>query len=154
VHEAIDCYHINQEYIAEEEIEPWLDQYREWFAANIVHVVSSEETVVNAGTGYAGRMDLVAVHREHGSCVIDFKTQRAKGNIKFYDTWQYQLAAYRECIDSRPNCLSVAMNSMKAEAPVEKLWTPQEVKTGWDVFRRSCEIWQLQRGYFPAGEGA
>jgi len=159
VHEAIDCFHINQEYIAEEEIEPWLNEYREWFAANIVHVISSEETVVNAGTGYAGRMDLVAEHVEHGYCVIDFKTQRAKGNIKFYDTWQYQLAAYRECLPSkafthRPNCLSVAMNSMKAEAPVEKLWTPQEVKTGWDVFRRVCEIWQLQRGYFPVEEGA
>jgi hypothetical protein len=153
VHEAIDCFHINRDYVAEDEIEPYLDQYRTWFDTNIISVISSEETVVNHKTGYAGRMDLVADHREHGLCVIDFKTQRAKGNIKFYDTWLYQLAAYRECIPSRPNCLNVAMNSMAPETPVEKLWSAQRVKTGWDVFHRVCEIWQLQRGYFPVEEG-
>ena len=152
VHDAIDCYHLNKDYVADEEIEPYLAEYRKWFEANIISVISSEETVVNHDTGYAGRMDLVADHREHGLCVIDFKTQRAKGSVKFYDTWLYQLAAYRKCIPSKPNCLSVAMNSIAPAAPVEKLWSVQEVKTGWDVFRRVCEIWQLQRGYFPEPE--
>jgi len=135
------------------ESSPWMEQYRDWFDENITEVISSEETVVNHDHGYAGTMDMVADHREHGIVVIDFKTQKfKKGKVNFYDSWNYQLAAYRECVDGKPPCLNIAIDSTEASAPVEKLWTPQETKRGWDVFRRVCEIWQLQKNYYPEAQ--
>jgi hypothetical protein len=99
-------------------------------------------------------MDMVAKHINYDEPIlIDFKTQNVRGkNPNFYDSWIRQLAAYRECVESRPMVMSVVINSKEPMDPFEKLWTEQETKTGWDVFRRACEIWQLQRGYFPGGE--
>jgi hypothetical protein len=129
---------------------PWIENYREWFDENIVEVISSEETVVNHDHSYAGTMDLVAIHATHGKVVIDFKTQKfKKGKPNFYDSWNYQLAAYRECVDDKPPCLNVVIDSNEPSAPVEKLWTAQETKRGWDIFRRAAEIWQLQKNYYP-----
>ena len=129
---------------------PWMEKYRDWFDENITEVISSEETVVNPEFGYAGTMDLVADHKEHGIVVIDFKTQKFKnGKVNFYDSWNYQLAAYSKCVPGYPQTLNVAIDSSEASAPVEKLWTAQESKRGWDVFRRACEIWQLQKNYYP-----
>jgi len=153
IHAAIDCFHMDRDFQPEPELLPWFEKYKAWFNANIIDVVSSEKRVVNKKVGYAGTMDMVARHQEYGTVLIDFKTQNMKSaKPNFYDSWVRQLAAYRECVDPKPQCLSVVINSKEPMDPFEKLWTDQETKTGWDVFKRACEIWQLQRNYFPGGE--
>ena len=151
VHGVLDEFNTSRKLNCADAYQAWLEQYVTWFEANIERVYFSEETLVNAKVGYAGTTDLHARHKTHGDVVIDFKTQQVKKDKPtFYKEWIYQLAAYRECIESKPQCLSVAINSLKAEAPVEKLWSDSDTEMGWGVFVRACEIWQLQRGYVPA----
>ena len=150
VHRVLDEFNTTRKTECAKKYQAWLDVYVEWFEANIDHVYFSEETLTNVEVGYAGTTDLHAVHKTHGDVVIDFKTQQVKKDkVNFYKEWIYQLAAYRECIDGKPQCLSVAINSLEPEPPVEKLWSDSDTEMGWNVFKRSCEIWQLQRGYHP-----
>ena len=129
---------------------PWTDPYREWFDENISTVLSTEKALVNEHYGYAGTMDLHAVHREHGPCVIDFKTQRvgAKGP-QFYESFIMQLAAYRECLKPKPKCLSLVINSVEPGPPVEKLWTDDEVQAAWQQFYYANCLFQLRKNYRP-----
>jgi len=151
IHEMIDRFHNDPDYVPNDQLLwPYFEKYKAWFKANIIRVIDSERTVVNTKYGYAGTMDLLAEHQEHGTVLIDFKTQNMKyGRPNYYDSWPLQLAAYRECIEPKPRCLSVVINSKEPMDPFEKLWSDQKTKTSWDVFRRCTEIWQLQRNYFP-----
>jgi hypothetical protein len=128
-----------------------MDKYMGWKAANIVRVIDCERTVVAPEAGYAGTFDLLAEHQEHGTCLIDFKSQDIKEGKKHnvYDTWVYQLAAYRAAIGIKCHCLSVIMDSNKPSAPIEHLWSENEINDGLSIFTRCLEIWQLQKGYKP-----
>ena len=151
VHGVIDEFNTTRSRNCASKYQPWLDQYVKWFEANIEEVYFSEETLVNMEVGYAGTTDLSARHKTHGDVVIDFKTQQVKKDKpNFYKEWIYQLGAYQQCIDGQPQCLSVVINSLEPEAPVEKLWSDAEAEMGWNVFKRACEIWQIQRGYVPS----
>ena len=154
IHDAINNFHGDKNYKPDPALEPWFEEYLAWYQKNIEEVVCSERTVVNRKIGYAGTMDMVAKHVDYPEPIlIDIKTQNMKGKKpNYYDSWIRQLAAYRECVDGKPMVMSLVINSKEPMQPFEKLWTDQEVKTGWDVFRRACEIWQLQRNYFPGGE--
>lgn len=131
------------------EIERWMDSYAAWRNASLIRYLGSEEVAV--GDGYAGRYDLLAEHAEHGVCLIDFKTQNMKGGKpNFYDAWCSQLAAYRKALGRTCHCLSVVLDSNQPSAPVEKLWTDQELADGLEIFNCSKTIWFLQRGYAPS----
>lgn len=130
-------------------VRPWLERYDAWRRANLLRTLRSEEILVHAG--YAGRFDLLAEHQEHGTVLIDFKTQNVKGGkAKTYETWGYQLAAYRHALGIRCHCLSVIIDSNQPTDPVEKLWEEEELENGLEVFKAALEIWQRQRGYVPA----
>jgi hypothetical protein len=45
--------------------------------------------------------------------------------------------------------MSLVINSAKPEDPVEKIWTSEELKDAWSVFKKALEIWQLQKKYTP-----
>ena len=154
IHRSIDEFHGDKFFRPEPELLPWFEKYKEWFDASIEEVISSERRVVNMKHGYAGTMDMLAKHINYDEPIlIDFKTQNMrKDKPNYYDSWIRQLAAYRECVNPHPRVMSVVINSKEPMDPFEKLWTDQETKTGWDVFRRACEIWQLQRNYYPGGE--
>jgi hypothetical protein len=132
-----------------DEIGKWMASYDTWRRANLTRHLSSEKVVV--GAGFAGRYDLLAEHWEHGRCLIDFKTQNIKGGkANFYDVWASQLAAYRLAMCGACRCLSVVMDSNQPSAPVEKLWTEDEIADGLEIFLCAKTIWQKQRGYAPA----
>lgn len=131
-----------------DEIGRWMVNYDTWRRNNLTTHFSSEKVVV--GIGFAGRYDLFAEHSEHGACLIDFKTQNMKGGkANFYEVWGSQLAAYRLAMSVSCHCLSVVMDSNQPSAPVEKLWTEQEISDGLEIFLCAKTIWQKQRGYTP-----
>jgi hypothetical protein len=142
------------------ELAPWLEHYATWQRASIVRgvdsgtpLITAAETVVTSD-GYAGRLDIVCEHAEHGTTLIDFKTQNVKnGKPQFYETWCAQLAAYRAALPEKlrgVHCLSLVIDSNTPAAPIEKLWTEDELATGLAIFHHARDVWQLQRGYKPA----
>lgn len=133
------------------ELAPWVDKYVDWKIANIVRVIDAERTVVHTEAGYAGTFDLLAEHQEHGTVLVDFKSQGIKEGKKHnvYDTWVYQLAAYRAVLGIKCHCLSVIIDSNKPAAPIEHLWSEDEISDGLSIFNRCLEIWQISKGYKP-----
>ena len=50
---------------------PWLNHYRDWFQANCVRLLWTEQVLVNAEWGYAGTADLLMEHQVHGLTLVD-----------------------------------------------------------------------------------
>lgn len=148
IHLGIECANAGRPKLAAPETDPWIEHYETWRIANIVRVVSTEQSVVS--NGYAGRYDMLAEHQEHGLCLVDFKTQNVKkGKPTFYETWGWQLAAYRRALGMKCQCLSLVIDSNTPSAPVEKLWSEEELIDGLEIFAAAVRIWQRQRGYVP-----
>ena len=129
----------------------WLNLHRDWFQANCVRLVWTERVLVNTGLGYAGTADLLVEHRAHGLTLVDYKTQGIKRGAKprAYSSWCLQLAAYRRAIGKPMACLSVIVNSTEAAAPVEHLWSEEELRAGWESFEAAMVIWRNEKNYDP-----
>lgn len=173
------AFHAGAEQVAKTlEVDPagpyaaWLRLHRDWFQANCVRVVWTERVLVNAELGYAGTADLLIEHQAHGLTLVDYKTQGARvlpngvlpdgrrgGPLgerslpewkpRVYRSWCQQLAAYRRAIGKPMACLSVIVNSTEPAAPVEHLWTEEELQAGWESFEAALVIWRNEKGYDP-----
>lgn len=140
----------------------WLKLHRDWFQANCVRTLWTERVLVNTELGYAGTADLLVEHQQHGLTLVDYKTQGVKPGYKprAYKSWCQQLAAYRRGIPPSPNgygatsgvgmkCLSVIVNSAEPSAPVEHLWSEDELRSGLESFEAALVIWRNEKGYDP-----
>jgi len=157
-------------------LSPWLNLYRDWFQANCVRLLWTEQRVVSTQFGYAGTADLLIEHKVHGLCLVDLKTQKistphpgplpGRGGEgggaqriarptkpKPYSTWCYQLAAYRAALGVRATCLNLIVNSVTPESPVEHVWTESEMESGLRAFMAARELWMTENDYNPAGAG-
>lgn len=163
------AFHAGAEQVAKSlEVDPagpyagWLNLHRVWFQTICVRVVWTERVLVNAELGYAGTADLLVEHQVHGLTLVDYKTQGVKpGNkARAYASWCQQLAAYRRAILGSPPssdfgaarpvaCLSVIVNSAEPSAPVEHLWSEDELRAGLESFEAALVIWRNEKGYDP-----
>jgi hypothetical protein len=135
----------------------WLNLYRDWYQANCVRLLWTEQRAVSQLLGYAGTADLLIEHKVHGLCLVDLKTMKclrtATGKTakpKPYSTWCYQLAAYRAALGVRATCINVVVNSVTPESPVEHVWTEAEMESGLRAFMAARELWMVENGYNPA----
>jgi len=161
VRTAVDfgsAFHAGAEQIAKTlEVDPagpyaaWLHLHRDWFQANCIRVLWTERVLVNTDLGYAGTADLLVEHQAHGLTLVDYKTQGVKEGkaARAYPSWCQQLAAYRRAIGKPMACLSVIVNSTEPAAPVEHLWTEEELESGWESFEAALVIWRNEKNYDP-----
>src|SRR3954468_936666 len=104
IHAACEAYALNKQLPEDPKLRAHLADWVTWFDSNVERVASIEQVFVHHEHGFAGRVDMVALLKGIGWCVVDFKTQKvkrsAKGEAKpaFYETWPLQLAAYRQAI--------------------------------------------------------
>jgi hypothetical protein len=121
--------------------------------------------LVNAELGYAGTADLLVEHQAHGLTLVDYKTQGVKPGktARAYGSWCQQLAAYRRAIPPSLGgygatggrsmaCLSVIVNSAEPSAPVEHLWSEEELRAGLESFEAALVIWRNEKGYDPRAD--
>jgi hypothetical protein len=47
------------------------------------------------------------------------------------------------------SCLSVIVNSTGPTAPVEHLWSEEELRAGLESFEAALAIWRNEKGYDP-----
>ncbi len=66
-----------------------------------------------------------------------------------YSSWCQQLAAYRRAIGKPVVCMNVIVNSTEASAPVEHVWSEEELRAGWESFEAALVIWRNEKGYDP-----
>src|SRR6478736_3803473 len=133
----------------------WLELYRDWFQANCVRCLWTEQRVVSNQFGYAGTADLLIEHKLHGLCLVDIKTQKVKPGAKAsaYKSWAYQLAAYRKALGVEAQCINLIVNSVAAETPIEHVWGEMEMDAGLRAFMAARELWVIEKGYDPVLAG-
>jgi hypothetical protein len=137
---------------------PWLHHYFSWFRHNVVKLRWTEAVLVHAALGYAGTSDLLIEHAVHGPTLVDLKTMKGanrtgqKGVIlKPYKSWCYQLAAYRRALGEPVKCMNLIVNSVEPSAPIEHVWTEDELENGWEAFTAAHRLWVIEKGYAPCG---
>ena len=92
LHNACEVYALNKQLPDDPKLREHLRSWVEWFDGNVERVYSVEQVFVHHGQGYAGRLDMVALVRNLGWAVVDFKTQKVKRSAKgepkpvFYET--------------------------------------------------------------------
>ena len=140
----------------------WLNRYRDWYQANALVLHWTEKVLVHQEWGYAGTADLLIEHAVHGLTLVDFKTTKLKPGVKFtpYKSWCYQLAAYRRALlpslgfgttSGQPvKCLNLIVNSCEPSAPIEHVWSEEEIGRGWAAFEAARRLWVIEKGYDPA----
>lgn len=151
--EAINRSDFNNPMLRDSALRPFADKYLEWFRENVVSVYSTEDTVVNDLLGYAGTYDLIAEVKGLGRCVLDTKTQKNREKPLFYDTWEMQLAAYKEAISPSgsggvriDNTISVIIPSTTPAAPVVKVWNSDHGHA-FECFHACLHLWRLNKKF-------
>jgi hypothetical protein len=156
-------------------LSPWLNRYRDWYQANALVLRWTEKVLVHPEGCYAGTADLLIEHPVHGLTLVDLKTQRistphpgplpgrggegdgarsARRPTKFtpYKSWCYQLAAYRYALGEPVKCMNLIVNSVEPSAPIEHVWTDDDMETGWRAFMAAYQLWVIEKGYEPGAE--
>jgi hypothetical protein len=161
IHSACEVYAINKQLPQDPKLREFLEPWRQWFDANVERIGCIEQVFVHHEHGYAGRVDMVALLKDIGWAVVDFKTQKvkrsAKGEAKpaFYETWPLQLAAYRQAIlvSGAKNVQALVSVVIDSSAP-----GPVHVKQ-WDgvdyfgSFLAAVALWKYVKGYDPVHPG-
>ena len=146
----------------------WLRWYRIWFQTNAQAVHWTEKVLVNLALGYAGTADLLIDHVVHGPVLVDLKTMKSPSRtgkcapaLKPYKSWCYQLAAYRNALPFFPSfgvttgrpmkCMNLIVNSNEPSAPIEHVWTDEEMELGEAAFCAAHRLWTIEKGYTPCG---
>jgi len=146
----------------------WLRHYRDWYQANALTLYWTERVLVGTGLGYAGTADLLIDHAVHGPTLVDLKTMKvstahadrggegggAQGTarpakVKPYKSWCYQLAAYRQALGQPVRCLNLVVNSCEPSAPIEHVWSEEELELGEAAFAAAHRLWCIEKGYSP-----
>lgn len=154
LHDALEFY---PQMPLDAQIQPYFDRYAAWHEANVLETISSETMLANPLIGVAGKMDKLLVHKEHGRCLVDFKSQSVKAKPNFYSSWARQLAFYAKTYSMQFNCevpriMSIIIDSNEPKAPVAHLWSQEDQDQGWNEFVLQAWLWAAEKDYWPVGK--
>lgn len=157
IHKAIEGLETGEP--LEEELRPYLESYAKWRHNEVESVLCNEKTLVSKRLGFAGTVDMIAIVKGLGFCIIDFKTQGVKKKAAFYPDWCYQLSAYSQMafengIIHTPfiNGVSIVINSTKPDDIAIRVWNPEEMSEGFEVFQCLAYVWSVQKKHWPVGK--
>lgn len=161
IHSACEVYALSREEPRDEELLRFFQPWQRWFDENVERVDSIEQVFVHPALGYAGRVDMVALLRGIGWCVVDFKTQKVKRGPRgvrpaFYETWPLQLAAYQQAMASSttkraPRLVSVVIDSAEPGPVHVKAW--DEPLEYFRYFLAALTLWRYVKAYDPGMAG-
>jgi hypothetical protein len=157
IHAACEVYALEKQLPEDRRLREHLKGWVEWFDSNVERVASIEQVFVHHEHGYAGRVDMVALLRDLGWAVVDFKTQKIKRSAKgapkpaLYETWPLQLAAYRQAIlasgaKNVTGLVSVVIDSAQPGPVHVHQWTGVDY---FGSFLAALELWKYVKDYDP-----
>lgn len=138
-----------------EEIRSWQPYFQEYANQYLSAIIDVEKVLVSHDMGIAGKTDLIAIDKECGFVVMDWKTQGIKSRPAFYDTWSWQLGAYGKCIEDisgdmgRPMGISIIIPSQKPGPFIRKVWREEDMNRGLRIVEILAELWRLTEKFDP-----
>jgi hypothetical protein len=165
VHHHLEQYNLDQTYTVPESAPFYemmvdiLEHYKNWFAENILSVEEAEVRIASKEIGLAGTVDCVYTHKDHGTVILDYKTQgvNPKYGATFYENFPIQLALYARMyrlsrgLDTDPRIQSAIVNSERADPIASKLYKAEEQQTALALGLSLTRAWFLRKNYFPYG---
>jgi hypothetical protein len=135
---------------------PFYQAYIPWHNDNIDLTIGSEVKMADLQLGVAGTVDRIVQHKQHGLCILDYKTQKVKkGKAAFYESFPRQLSfyagAYYRKHNVLPRIMSVVIDSQVPSRPQEKLYTLEEQAQAYAEFQSHVFLWCSDRDYWPTG---
>lgn len=161
IHKYCEQFHLGNN-IEDPGLEPYVADYKRWFAENVKEVIWVEKVLVNEKVGYAGTADTLLLLKDDRKALSDLKTQgiksrvtKTKGTIKnepaFYETWEYQLVSYGKCLAIEPDAYISAVIDSLAPGPCHVYeWPLAGRRTAWRAYLACHYLWCVDRSYFPS----
>ena len=139
----------------DDDLTEYLPHFKTWFDERVESVERVEHVLVDRETGFAGTCDGIFRMETGEWAIVDYKTSgKPIKKLKSWDEHAWQLASYRHAAqliypDRTFICMNVLVSSIEPGKPVEMLHSEEKLREGWEIFRRTAEIWQLMKGYKP-----
>jgi hypothetical protein len=156
LHDALDIY---PQMTLDPDLAPYVEAFAPSYDAIVLERVSSEIMLADSDVGIAGRTDLVAVTKDHGLSIIDYKTSKFRnGKAAFWDSYKIQLAFYAKCYQKQfnlkkpPRIINCGINSEEPMAPQWKVYTEEEQEQAYKEFMCIAYLWFSTKKYWPMSD--
>lgn len=161
IHKYCEQFHLGNS-AEDSELEPYAADYKRWFTENVKEVLWAEKVLVNEKVGYAGTADLLVRFNDNRIALSDLKTQgiksrvtKTKGTIKndpnYYETWEYQLVSYGNCLDAGPDAyMSIVIDSLEPGPCHVYEWPLEGRRKAWRSFLACHYLWCADKNYWPS----
>jgi len=150
MHKDIEDFFLESKYPVSGSSQRAVDELSKWLAKEGYVKFTPEASFGLRECGWGGRVDLLA-HREDGSrAILDFKTCDL-GKLRVpYDTWGWQLAAYKRglCLEDTARLVSVPIDRASGEVKFME-WDLADHEQLLHVFQCAFEIWVVRKNYDP-----
>jgi hypothetical protein len=143
----------------DQDLAPYIEAFAPAYHDMVSERVSSEIMLADEDVGVAGRTDLVAVTKEHGLAIIDYKTSKFRnGKASFWDSYKIQLAFYAKCYQKQfglkkpPRIINCGINSEQPMMPQWKVYTVEEQEQAYKEFLCIAYLWFSTKKYWPMND--
>lgn len=120
-------------------------QYVDWELRNPIRCIIAETPMISEVYQFGGTPDLYCLSSKD-LMLVDFKTN-AKG---VFPEMIYQVAAYYHLLVEQgykvTKCVILRLGRGSNEGAEERILTPHEIETGFEIFVRCLDIWRLKHG--------
>ena len=156
LHDALDIF---PQMTIDQDLAPYIEAFAPAYHDMVSERVSSEIMLADEDVGVAGRTDLVAVTKEHGLAIIDYKTSKFRnGKASFLDSYKIQLAFYAKCYQKQfglkkpPRIINCGINSEQPMMPQWKVYTVEEQEQAYKEFLCIAYLWFSTKKYWPLND--
>jgi len=156
LHDALDIF---PQMTIDQDLAPYIEAFAPAYHDMVSERVSSEIMLADEDVGVAGRTDLVAVTKEHGLAIIDYKTSKFRnGKASFWDSYKIQLAFYAKCYQKQfglkkpPRIINCGINSEQPMMPQWKVYTVDEQEQAYKEFLCIAYLWFSTKKYWPMND--
>ena len=156
LHDALDIF---PQMTIDQDLAPYIEAFAPAYHDMVLERVSSEIMLADEDVGVAGRTDLVAVTKEHGLAIIDYKTSKFRnGKASFWDSYKIQLAFYAKCYQKQfglkkpPRIINCGINSEQPMMPQWKVYTVEEQEQAYKEFLCIAYLWFSTKKYWPMND--
>lgn len=156
LHDALDIF---PQMTIDQDLALYIEAFAPAYHDMVSERVSSEIMLADQDVGVAGRTDLVAVTKEHGLAIIDYKTSKFRnGKASFWDSYKIQLAFYAKCYQKQfglkkpPRIINCGINSEQPMMPQWKVYTVEEQEQAYKEFLCIAYLWFSTKKYWPMND--